>query len=126
VNEFEERRWTQYTAALVAFSICSFLFVYLLQRVQGILPLNPQGFGATSVTPDLAFNTAVSFVTNTNWQAYAGESTLSYLVQLAAPTRGFARQQAKTLGNFWVDLTRRFMCCSRSPWSRRSSSARRA
>ena len=124
VNERTEQRWTQYTASLLAFSIFSFLFVYLLQRLQGFLPLNPQGFGASLVSPDLAFNTAVSFVTNTNWQSYSGESTLSYLVQMAAltvqnfasaaagiaaaiaVTRGFARQQVNSLGNFWVDLTR--------------------
>jgi K+-transporting ATPase ATPase A chain len=92
--------------------------------MQGILPLNPQGFGGAQTTPDLSFNTAVSFVTNTNWQSYSGESTLSYLVQMAALTvqnfasaaagiavaialvRGFARQQMNSLGNFWVDLTR--------------------
>ncbi|HEY7306573.1 MAG TPA: potassium-transporting ATPase subunit KdpA [Bryobacteraceae bacterium] len=124
INETTEQRWTQYTASLLAFSIFSFLFVYLLQRLQGILPLNPQGFGAAQTTPDLSFNTAVSFVTNTNWQSYSGESTLSYLVQMAALTvqnfvsaavgiavaialvRGFARQQMNSLGNFWVDLTR--------------------
>src|SRR5438477_2519673 len=124
VNEATEQRWTQYTAALLAFSIFSFLFVYLLQRLQGILPLNPQGFGAAQATPDLSFNTAMSFMTNTNWQAYSGESTLSYLVQMAALTvqnfvsaaaglavaialiRGFARQETDKLGNFWVDLTR--------------------
>ncbi|HLH04091.1 MAG TPA: potassium-transporting ATPase subunit KdpA [Bryobacteraceae bacterium] len=124
INEAQEQRWTQYTASLIAFSIFSFLFVYGLQRLQGVLPLNPQGFNAGNVSPDLAFNTAVSFVTNTNWQSYSGESTLSYLVQMAALTvqnfasaaagiavaialtRGFARQQAKTVGNFWVDLTR--------------------
>lgn len=124
VKEETEQRWTQYTAALLSFSVFSFLFVYLLQRLQGILPFNPQGFSSAQVTPDLAFNTAVSFVTNTNWQAYSGESTLSYLVQMAALTvqnfgsaaagiavaialtRGFARQQVNGLGNFWVDLTR--------------------
>ncbi|MBV9339525.1 MAG: potassium-transporting ATPase subunit KdpA, partial [Acidobacteria bacterium] len=124
INESTEQRWTQYTAALLAFSIFSFLFAYLLQRLQGVLPLNPQGLGASSVSPDLAFNTAVSFGTNTNWQAYSGESTLSYLVQMAALTvqnfasaaagiavaialtRGFARRQVNSLGNFWVDLTR--------------------
>jgi K+-transporting ATPase ATPase A chain len=124
VNENSEQRWTQYTAALLAFSVFSFLFVYLLQRLQGFLPFNPQGFGAGLVPPDLAFNTAVSFTTNTNWQSYSGESTLSYLVQMAAltvqnfasaaagiavaiaVTRGFARQQKNSLGNFWVDLTR--------------------
>lgn len=124
VNETTEQRWSQYTASLLAFSIFSFLFVYLLQRLQGSLPLNPQGFNQTQVSSDLAFNTAVSFVTNTNWQAYSGESTLSYLVQMVALTvqnfasaaagiavaiaitRGFARQQMNGLGNFWVDLTR--------------------
>lgn len=124
VKENSEQRWTQYTASLLSFSIFSLVFVYLLQRLQGVLPLNPQGFSASQVTPDLAFNTAVSFVTNTNWQSYAGESTLSYLVQMAALTvqnfasaaagiavaiaitRGFARQQVNGLGNFWVDLTR--------------------
>ncbi len=124
VDEKVEQRWTKYTASLLAFSIFSFLFVYLLQRLQGVLPFNPQGFGKANVPPDLAFNTAVSFLTNTNWQSYSGESTLSYLVQMAALTvqnfasaaagiavaialvRGFARQKADNLGNFWVDLTR--------------------
>ena len=124
VREDAEQRWTQYTASLLSFSVFSFLFAYVIQRAQGHLPLNPQNFGTPVMTPDLAFNTAVSFVTNTNWQAYSGESTLSYFVQMAALTvqnfvsgaagiavaiaviRGFARQQAKTLGNFWVDLTR--------------------
>ena len=124
VREETEQRWTQYTASLLSFSIFSFLFAYVIQRAQGYLPLNPQNFGTPVMTPDLAFNTAVSFLTNTNWQAYSGESTLSYFVQMAALTvqnfvsgaagiavaiaviRGFARQQAKTLGNFWVDLTR--------------------
>lgn len=124
VNERTEQRWTQYTASLLAFSIFSFLFVYALQRLQGLLPLNPQQFGGAAISPDLAFNTAVSFLTNTNWQSYSGEATFSYLVQMAALTvqnfasasagiavaiaiaRGFARQQANGLGNFWVDLTR--------------------
>ncbi len=124
VRENTEQRWSQYAAALLAFSIFSFLFTYFFQRLQGVLPLNPQHFGAAQVSPDLAFNTAVSFPTNTNWQAYSGESTLSYLVQMAALTvqnfasaaagmavaiaitRGFARQQINSLGNFWVDLTR--------------------
>ena len=124
VKENTEQRWTQYAASLLAFSIFSVLFVYVLQRLQGLLPFNPQGFNASNVTPDLAFNTAVSFVTNTNWQNYSGESTLSYLVQMAALTvqnfasaaagigvavalvRGFARQQVNGVGNFWVDLTR--------------------
>ena len=124
VNENVEQKWTQYAASLLGFSIISFLFVYLIQRLQGFLPLNPQGFTAAQVPPDLAFNTAISFPTNTNWQAYSGESTLSYFVQMAALTvqnfasaaagiavavavvRGFARQQANAIGNFWVDLTR--------------------
>ncbi len=131
VNESAEQRWTQYAGSLLAFSIFSFLLLYLLQRLQGLLPLNPMGFGtahapsgATPMTPDLAFNTAVSFTTNTNWQNYGGESTLSYLVQMAGLTmhnftsaaagiaiaiamiRGFARQQANAIGNFWADLVR--------------------
>ena len=107
---------------MLAFSALCFLVVYALQRVQGFLPLNPQKFGA--VSPDLAFNTAVSFSSNTNWQAYGGETTMSYLTQmlgltvqnfvsaaagmaiLAAFIRGFARHTAQTIGNFWVDLTR--------------------
>jgi potassium-transporting ATPase potassium-binding subunit len=124
VQEDVEQRWTQYTASLISFSIFGFLFVYLLQRLQGWLPGNPQSFDAAKVSPDLAFNTAVSFMTNTNWQAYSGESTLSYFVQMAALTvqnfasaaagiavaiavvRGFSRQERKTVGNFWVDVTR--------------------
>src|ERR1700732_671851 len=124
VKEEVEQRWTQYAAALLSFSIFGFLLTYLIQRTQGFLPFNPQHFGASNVPPDLAFNTSTSFVTNTNWQAYAGESTLSYFVQMAALTvqnfasaaagiaiaiavvRGFARHEAKTLGNFWVDVTR--------------------
>src|SRR5215475_14388938 len=124
IREDVEQRWTQYAASLLSFSIFGFLLTYLLQRVQGILPLNPQHFGAANVPPDLAFNTATSFVTNTNWQAYSGESTLSYFVQMAALAvqnfasaaagmaiavaliRGFARQERKTIGNFWVDVTR--------------------
>ncbi len=124
VQEDVEQRWTQYTASLLAFSIFGFLLVYLMQRVQAYLPFNPQNFGTPNVPPDLAFNTATSFVTNTNWQAYGGESTLSYFVQMAALTvqnfvsaaagmavaiaviRGFARHEMRTLGNFWVDTTR--------------------
>ena len=124
VREDQEQRWTQYAASLLSFSLFAFLFVYAFQRLQGILPLNPQGFGAEQVPPDLAFNTAISFTTNTNWQAYSGESTLSYLVQMAALAvqnfasaavgiavaiamiRGFARQETDRIGNFWVDLTR--------------------
>jgi len=124
VQEEVEQRWTQYTAALISFSIFGFLLVYLIQRAQGFLPLNPQGFNAGNVSPDLAFNTSSSFITNTNWQNYSGESTLSYFVQMAALTvqnfasaaagiavaialvRGFVRQEKKTIGNFWVDVTR--------------------
>jgi K+-transporting ATPase ATPase A chain len=124
IREDAEQRWTQYVGGILSFSVFAFLFVYVIQRLQGFLPLNPQGFGAKLVTPDLAYNTAISFTTNTNWQAYSGESTLSYFVQMAALTvqnfvsagvgiaaavalmRGFARHQTDKLGNFWVDLTR--------------------
>jgi len=124
VREDVEQRWTHYAGALLSFSVFGFLLAYILQRAQAYLPLNPQNFGTPNVTPDLAFNTATSFVTNTNWQSYSGESTLSYFVQMNALTvqnfvsgaagvaiaialvRGFARQQIKTIGNFWVDLTR--------------------
>src|SRR5216110_193337 len=124
VREEVEQRWTHYTASLLSFSIFGFLIVYLLQRAQAYFPFNPQHFGTPNVTPDLAFNTAASFVTNTNWQSYSGEATLSYFVQMAALTvqnfasaaagiaiaiavvRGFARSEMKTIGNFWVDVTR--------------------
>ncbi|KWR88068.1 potassium-transporting ATPase subunit KdpA [Cupriavidus sp. IDO] len=117
-----EMGWKQYTIAVLAFNLLGVVAVYALQRLQGMLPLNPQGFGA--VTPDSAFNTAISFVTNTNWQGYSGESTMGYLTQMLALTvqnffsaatgiavvfaliRGFARQSAATIGNFWVDMTR--------------------
>jgi len=123
VEEERAQSWGEYARSLLAFSFCSFLFLYVLQRVQAWLPLNPGQAGA-AMTPDLAFNTAVSFVTNTNWQAYSGETMMSHLTQMAgltvqnfasaaagvavalALTRGFARQQTKGLGNFWVDLTR--------------------
>jgi len=123
-REDVEQRWTHYTASLLSFSIFGFLIVYFIERAQAYLPFNPQNFGTPNVTPDLAFNTAASFVTNTNWQSYSGESTLSYFVQMAALTvqnfasaaagiaiaialiRGFARQSMKTIGNFWVDVTR--------------------
>jgi K+-transporting ATPase ATPase A chain len=124
VREDAEQRWTQYSGALLSFSLFGFLLAYVIQRAQAYLPLNPQNFGTPVMTPDLAFNTALSFLTNTNWQSYSGESTLSYFVQMAALTvqnfvsgaagiaiaialtRGFARQQMKTIGNFWVDMTR--------------------
>lgn len=124
VKENVEQRWTGYTASLLAFSLVCFLFTYFIQRLQGILPFNPQGFIGAQTTPDLSFNTAVSFMTNTGWQAYGGESTMSYFVQMAALAvqnfvsaaagiavaialvRGFARQQTNSIGNFWVDLVR--------------------
>ncbi len=114
--------WKTYAIAMLLFNALGVLVVYALQRLQGVLPLNPQGFGA--VTPDSAFNTATSFATNTNWQGYGGESTMSYLTQmlalnvqnfvsaavgmatLVAFIRGFRNVQSKDLGNFWVDLTR--------------------
>jgi K+-transporting ATPase ATPase A chain len=124
VREDREQRWIQYAGSLLAFSLFGFLFPYALIRLQGLLPLDPQGFGAAQASPDQAFNTAVSFMTNTNWQWYRGESTLSYLVQMAglavqnfvsaaagisvavALIRGFARRETDRIGNFWVDLTR--------------------
>jgi potassium-transporting ATPase potassium-binding subunit len=122
VNETHEMRWTEYAMALLLFSVVSLLVLYFMQRLQGVLPFNPQGFGA--VAPDLAFNTAVSFTTNTNWQAYAGETTMSYFTQMAglayhnfvsaavslsvaiAFIRGIAQQEKDTIGNFWVDMVR--------------------
>ena len=131
VREGEEQSWVRYSASMISLSIFSFLFVYLLQRLQGHLPLNPMHFStpqapsnATAMTPDLAFNTAVSFTTNTNWQAYSPDTTMSYLTQMAALAvqnfvsaavgiavavaliRGLARHSVKTIGNFWVDVTR--------------------
>ncbi|RJT40359.1 potassium-transporting ATPase subunit KdpA [Mesorhizobium waimense] len=121
-SENEEQHWTTYAAGIMFFSLASFLLLYVLQRAQGILPYNPAGM--TAVEPGLAFNTAVSFPTNTNWQNYGGESTMSYLVQMAGFTvqnfmsaavgiaiavaliRGFARASVKSIGNFWVDMTR--------------------
>jgi len=122
VSEDDEMTWPRYATAFIVFSVASFAAVYLLQRVQGFLPANPAGFAG--VGPALAFNTAVSFVSNTNWQAYGGESSLSYLTQalalgvqnfvsaaagiavVVALVRGFARAEKGTIGNFWVDLTR--------------------
>ena len=117
-----EMGWKSYALAMLWFNLLGLLAVYLLQRVQGVLPLNPQGLSA--VPADSAFNTAVSFASNTNWQGYGGETTMSYLTQMLALTvqnfvsaasgmatlvaliRGFARRSADTIGNFWVDLTR--------------------
>jgi K+-transporting ATPase ATPase A chain len=122
INPQDEMDWKNYTISLLAFSATSFFVVYLIQRLQGLLPLNPQKIGA--VPPDLSFNTAFSFVTNTNWQNYGGETTLSYLTQMVGLTvqnfvsaaagmavlmafiRSLARKQTTKLGNFWVDLTR--------------------
>ncbi len=129
IRENQEQRWTQYTASVLAFSLFAFLFPYVLMRLQGLLPLNPQGFGTSQVSPDQSFNTAMSFMTNTNWQWYSGESTMSYLVQMAALAvqnfvsaaagiavaialiRGFARHETDKIGNFWVDLTARHVVC---------------
>jgi K+-transporting ATPase ATPase A chain len=122
VNPDREQRWTVYAGSVLAFSLVSVLFVYVLQRVQGSLPGNPTDVGA--VPPALAFNTSVSFVSNTNWQNYAGENTVSHLTQMAglavqnfvsaavgmavaiALVRGLVRRRSATIGNFWVDLTR--------------------
>lgn len=122
VDPAQEMDWKVYALALLVFNLFGLLAVYLLQRVQQFLPLNPQGMAA--VSPDSAFNTAVSFASNTNWQGYGGETTMSYLTQMLGPTvqnfvsaaagmavlvafiRGLARHTAQTLGNFWVDLTR--------------------
>ena len=122
VDEKEEQHWLTYAVALLFFSVAGFVTLYALQRLQWYLPFNPQG--QTGVEQSLAFNTSVSFITNTNWQAYSGETTMSYLVQMAGLTvhnfvsaatgialalaliRGFVRREARTIGNFWVDLTR--------------------
>ncbi|MGH7972422.1 MAG: potassium-transporting ATPase subunit KdpA, partial [Limisphaerales bacterium] len=119
VRADREQTWKEYTFAMLLFSIVSCLFTYAILRLQGLLPLNPQGLPGLSA--DLAFNTAVSFTTNTNWQSYGGESTMSYLSQMvglvihnfassavgiaiaAALVRGIARHSAQTIGNFWVD-----------------------
>jgi len=122
VDEKREQDWLMYTVGMLLFHVGGFLILYVLMRVQGVLPFNPAG--QTAVAPDLSFNTAVSFITNTNWQNYGGEGTMSYLTQMLGLThqnflsaatgivlavaliRGFARHSAKTVGNFWVDITR--------------------
>jgi K+-transporting ATPase ATPase A chain len=122
VDESKEQSWLIYAASLLAFSLVSGLLLYAIERLQQFLPFNPQGFGPMS--PDLSFNTAWSFTTNTNWQAYTPESTMGYFIQMAGLTvhnflsaaagmgcamvlvRGFSRHSVKTVGNFWVDLTR--------------------
>ena len=143
VDEEHEMRWTEYAFAMLLFSGVSMLLLYLIERVQQFLPWNPQKFGA--VAQALAFNTAASFTTNTNWQNYSGESTMSYLTQMAglayhnfasaavgialaiAFVRGIARKEKETIGNFWVDMTRSTLwvllpaCASSMPccWFRR-------
>jgi K+-transporting ATPase ATPase A chain len=122
VRPDEEMNWKSYAIAMLLFNFAGLLAVYALQRLQGVLPLNPQALGA--VSPDSSFNTAVSFATNTNWQGYGGETTMSYLTQMLGMTvqnfvsaaagmatliafiRGFTRRSAQTIGNFWVDLVR--------------------
>src|SRR6202451_1885053 len=118
----QEQRWTRYAGAMVVFSAVSFVFTYVIIRIQGSLPLNPQHLGA--VPQALSFNTASSFLTNTNWQNYGGETTMSYFSQIGSLTvqqfvtpavgiavaiamvRGFSRRNSPTIGNFWVDITR--------------------
>src|SRR5260370_232669 len=122
VDEKEEQHWLTYAVAMLFFSVVGFVTLYALQRLQWYLPFNPQE--QTGVEPSSAFNTSVSFVTNTNWQSYVPETTMGYLVQMAGLTGhnfvsaatgialalaligGFTRREAKTIGNFWVDLTR--------------------
>ncbi|TGP23619.1 MULTISPECIES: potassium-transporting ATPase subunit KdpA [unclassified Mesorhizobium] len=121
-GEKEEQHWAVYATGMLVFNLAGLLVLYALQRLQGVLPYNPAGM--TAVDPQLAFNTAASFITNTNWQNYGGESTMSYLVQMAGLTvqnfvsaatgiaiaialiRGFGRASGRSIGNFWVDLTR--------------------
>lgn len=122
IDPHAEMDWKVYTLAMLVFNVLGLLLVYALQRLQGILPLNPQGLGG--VTPDSSWNTAVSFASNTNWQGYGGETTMSYLTQMLGMTvqnfasaatgmavliafiRGIVRHTSKTIGNFWVDMTR--------------------
>src|SRR5215471_10910974 len=122
VDETEEQHWLTYAVAMLFFSVAGFVTLYALQRLQWYLPLNPQG--QTGVEPSSAFNTSVSFVTNTNWQSYVPETTMGYLVQMAGLTvhnfvsaatgvalalaliRGFSRHTSSAVGNFWVDMTR--------------------
>src|SRR5882757_5748294 len=123
VDENHEMRWTEYAVSMLLFSLVSMVVLYLMERMQGFLPFNPQKLGAVSPA-HLAFNTAASFTTNTNWQAYAGETTMSYFTQMVglayhnfssaavgialaiAFIRGVARRQMETIGNFWVDMVR--------------------
>src|SRR5712672_3225117 len=123
VDEAHEMRWTEYAISMLLFSLVSMIVLYLMERLQGHLPFNPQKLGAVNSSA-LAFNTAASFTTNTNWQNYSGEATMSYLTQMAglayhnfasaavgialaiAFIRGIARKEKQTIGNFWVDMTR--------------------
>jgi K+-transporting ATPase ATPase A chain len=122
VDPATEQNWPSYALSMLVFSALCFIALYLVQRCQGFLPLNP--LSQPSVAPDLAFNTAISFITNANWQAYAGETTMSHFTQMVGLTtnnfldsavaiamavaliRAFVRREADTIGNFWVDLTR--------------------
>jgi potassium-transporting ATPase potassium-binding subunit len=122
IDERQEQHWVTYTVAMLVFSVAGFVSLYALQRLQGMLPLNPQG--QAGLEQSLAFNTSISFISNTNWQAYGGETTMSYLTQMVGLTvhnflsaatgialaialvRAFARRSAQSLGNFWVDMTR--------------------
>ncbi len=124
VKEAEDMRWTGYAAAMLAFSVAGMVLSFAMMRLQGMLPLNPQSYGTKEISPDLAFNTAASFATNTNWQSYVPETTVSYLTNMVALAihnwmsaavglaiavaviRGFARKSANGIGNFWVDVTR--------------------
>src|SRR5882762_1204212 len=125
ISADKEMKWTEYGIAMLLFSVVSMVALYLIERTQAWLPLNPEHLA--NVAPDLAWNTAISFTTNTNWQAYVPESTMSYFTQMAglayhnftsaavgialaiALIRGIARRESNTLGNFWVDLTRCFL-----------------
>jgi len=129
-------RWTEYAVSLLLFSVVSMLVLYVMERAQAFLPFNPQKLG--SIAPALAFNTAASFTTNTNWQNYSGETTMSYFTQMAglayhnfvsaavgiavaiAFIRGIARREMETIGNFWVDLVRSCLwcCCHFASWER--------
>ena len=122
IDERQEQSWVTYAVAMLFFSVAGFVTLYALQRLQAYLPFNPQGQSA--VAPDLAFNTSISFITNTNWQSYVPETTMGYLVQMAGLTvhnflsaatgialalaliRGFSRRSSNTVGNFWADMTR--------------------
>ena len=129
IDETHEMRWTEYAVVMLLFSLVTMLVTYAIERLQHLLPLNPQHLAA--VAPDLALNTAASFTTNTNWQSYVPETTMSYLTQMLtlayhnffsasvgitlaiAFIRGISRRESKTLGNFWVDTTRASLwCCS--------------